>query len=257
MHLFLGLVSFVHCGIEISLTAPGLFDDNGYDPSSNLNVFSSDQADPGAPTAEDPMDFTMALMNNQEDLGPLASNDQLDWDTDDIFPYLGGEGNDDSNFQQDFNLLAVNPSCAVDLPSTQRLKRKKRDNPPSICPNQLAPDGDSQPRSQGKPPTIGSTKPGQTNGDHVNIVDFYQGRDRDTIRGYVPGSNSGSLCRTEEFTVCDSGDPYFRIPQIPPRYALERCFICMFDVFLEQSFEECEPKRKDRYPSLSTEGGAL
>lgn len=253
MHLFLGLVPFVQYGIEISLAAPGLFDDDGYDPSSDLDIFSSDQANPGAPTTKDPTDFTMSLMINQEDLDPVASNNQLDWGTDDLFSYLGGEGNDGGSFQQDSDLLALNPSCAIiDVPGTQRLKRKKRDNLPSMCPNQLAPDGDSKSRGQVSPPT-----PGQFNGDHVNLRDFYEGRDRDTIRGYVPGKNSGSLCGSEEFAVCDSGDPYFRIPQIPPRYALERCFQCMFDSLLWQQFQEREAKGRDRYPSISTRGSPL
>ena len=235
MRLFLGLVPFVHYGIELSLAAPGLFDYDEYDPSSNLDFFSSDQADLGTFTMEEPSDFTMLLTNNQEDIDPLASNDQLDWGTDDIFPYLGDGGNDDINFQQDFDLWAVNPSCAIDVPSDQGLKR---DTLPAICPNQLAPDSDPQSRNQGKPPTNdpakspGSIRPGQSDYEHANLGDFYEGRDRDTIRGYVPGENPDSPCQKGEFAVCDNGDPFFRIPQDPPRYALEKCFICMFDFFL-------------------------
>lgn len=246
MHLFLGLVPFVHYGIEFSLAVPGLFDFNGYDPSSNLDFFSSDQADVGTFTMEAPSDLTMLLTDNQEDLDPLASNDQLDWGTDDIFPYLGDDGNDDINFQQDFDLLAVNPSCAIDVPSGQAIRR---DTLPAICPNQLAPDSDPQSRNQGKSPTNNPakspdfTRSGQSNNDHANLREFYEGRDRDTIRGYIPGENPDSPCPTKEFAVCDTGDPFFRIPQIPPLYALERCFICMFDFFSSQSLKEYEPKK--------------
>lgn len=243
MHLFLGLVSFIHYGVEISLAAPGLFDDDGYNPSSNFNILSGDQADPGAPTTEDPMDFTTSLVSYQEGVDRIASNDQQDRGADDVFSYLGGEGNDDSSFQQDSGVLAVNPSCAINIPSAQRLKRKKRDNLPSMCPNQLAPNGDPQSR-----PQVNSPTPDQSNGDHVNLRDFYKGRDQETISGYIPGKDSGSLCGTQEFTVCDSGDPYFRIPQTPPRYALERCFLCMYDVFLwpQNPSKSASQKKKER-----------
>ena len=250
MHLFLGLVPFIHYGIEISLAAPGLFDDDGYDPSSNFNIFSSDLSDPGAPTTEDPMDFTMSLVSYQDGVDLIASNDQQDRGTDDVFPYLGGEDNDDSNFQEDSDLLAANPSCTIDILSPQRLKRKKRDNLPSMCPNQLAPDGDPRSRGQVNPPTSA-----QSNGDHVNLRDFYSGRDQETIPGYIPGKDSGSLCGSQEFTVCDSGDPYFRIPQIPPRYALERCFLCKLCLTFSFGSPSKSASRKEKINILNFRRG--
>lgn len=233
MYLFLGLLlSVVLHGIDISLAAPGLFDDGAYDPSSDLSIFSGDEADLGAPTIEDPPDFTISLASNQEDLGPLASNDQFDWDTDDILPFLDDGGIDDTKFQQDSDLLAFTPSCAFDVPSTQGLDRKKRDPLPDICPSP-----DAQSRGQGNQPTRKPAKPRNPanpvrTDDFFDINDFYDSRDRDTLRGYIPSKTADSLCGAKKFTVCDTGDPYFRIPQILPSYALERCFICMFGSFV-------------------------
>lgn len=238
MHLFLGLLApFVLCRIGISLAAPGLFDDDGNDSASDLDIFSSDQADLDASAIEEPLDFTVALVSPQEDLGLVASNDELDWGTDNLLSYLDDGGYDNTNFQQDPDLFALTSSCDFNVPGTQGLNRKKRDTLPGSCPNPFSPDGDPSIRSQGKPrPKIEPAKPptpklGIPNVDHVNIYDFYVGRDRDTIRGYAPTKDSFSPCGKEEFVVCDSGDPYYRIPQIPPRYALERCFACMFDFF--------------------------
>lgn len=238
-HLLLGfLVSFVLNGIDPSLAAPSLFDNDGYDPSSYLDIFSSDQADLGAPATEDPLDFTTSLINNQGDLGPLASNDQLDWGTDGRAPSLDS-GAGDTNFQQDSDLLAATPSCAFDDPAIQGLNKKKRDPLPNLCPNPLAPGSqEKEPTTElAKPPD--PVNPGRPNIDHADLGAFYVGRDQDTIRGYFPGKSSDSPCGTDEFTVCDDGDPYYRIPQVPPRYALERCFICMLSCF-------CAPRKRIR-----------
>lgn len=253
MHLILGLLfSFGLYRVDSSFAASGLFDDGEYDPSSFLDNFSNDQTDLGASFIEDPTDFSNSPINNQEDLGPLASNDQLDWDTEDQFSYLDDSGSDDINFQQDPDpdFLAATPSCTFDAPGTQGLHRKKRDNnSPNICPNPSASDG----VDPIKPPDPADL--GLSNGKHADLYDFYLGRDQETIQGYFPTRDSSSPCGTQMFTVCDSGDPYYRIPQVPPRYALERCFVCMFDssfflllllFFMAESLKERE---STKYPS--------
>ena len=234
MHLFLGLVPFVLYGLDFSFATSGFFDDGENAPWSYPDIFSSDQAD------LDASEFTVFPGDYQEDLGPLALNDQLDWSTDDLIPYLDDGGNDDYiSFQQDPYLGTTAPSCAFDVSGTQELNKKKRDLPENTCPSPFAApdDGDPQIRGPWKQPLIDPgeppdpANPGIPLIDHADIRDFYEDRDRETIRGYIPGKYLDSICGDKKFTVCDSGDPYFRIPQVPPLYALEKCFICMFGLF--------------------------
>lgn len=234
MNMFLCLlVSLTHTSVDTSLAAPSLFDD-AYDPSYH-DFFSSDQTAQDGAAIEDPLDFTISLINIQ-DLDLIASNDRLDWTTDDI-TYLDRSG-DDINAQSKSDLVVANPACTYDDFSIQGFD-KKRELPPNSCPNLLAPDGDIQTRNrkQEQTPTTEQAQPasppdlnnpGSPYIDHADLGDFFSDRDRDTIRGYSPSKDSDSPCGQAQYTVCDSGDPYWRIPQVPPLFALERCFVCKY-----------------------------
>lgn len=232
--LFLCLLApIILTSVDTSLAAPSLFDDT-YDPAYH-EFFSDDQTDQNRAAFEDPLEFTTSLINIQ-DFSPIASDDHLDWTTDDT-TYLDSSG-DYFASQLNVDFVTANPACSYDEFSIQGFEKRGQLFPNS-CPNPLAPDADTPPsnRKKKQTPTIepaepasppGLNNPGRPFFEHADLGDFYSNRDRDTIQGYSPGKESNSPCGKAQYTVCDSGDPYWRIPQVPPLFALERCFVCKY-----------------------------
>lgn len=238
MHFFLGfLTSFILFPvISNSLTNPSLFDDRTL--SSYLDFYPSDQEDP---VLEDSLDFSTSFLGDEDFNTPTWNDDDLPWSSNSI-PYPVDDDNNNNNNNNNINpqpdldldLFSTNPTtCSGDGPTDQVLKRA----PQSSCPNNfLVPDNDetTSPQSTTNKPSTDPAKPpdprtpGAPYLDHASLTDFFSNRDQKSIRGYVPGIDAKSPCGSEQYTVCDSGDPYYRIPQAPPRYALEKCFICMF-----------------------------
>ena len=260
MHLLLGFLNAFVFGVHTSRAAPSSLASE-YDPST-LDIFSSDQSELDAPDMGNPSDFSSYLNNNQ-DLGLIASNDQLDWSTDDI-SYLNNGGDD--NIQPEPDLFGANPACTFGDAGTPGFARK-RELPSESCPNLLAPpDGATQAPSKERTPKTeppDPTRPPDPNNpglpyiDHADLGDFYTERDQETIRGYYPPRSPDSICGNELFTVCDSGDPYWRIPQVPPKYALKNCFTCMYVILAEpliaKRYELTTTQQKETpyFPTLS------
>lgn len=195
---------------------------------SSYDIFNGDQSEADIFT-EDSLNF-ISLGDNQ-DLDPVASNNQLDWGTDHT-SYL----NDGGDSQSDFDLSAANSACTL---SDARIPGfdKKRELLSESCPNPSSSSTDTQTPSVKKQPNLelpdpftppDPKNPGIPYLDHGDLGDFLLERDQDTIRGWVPSKTADSICGVEKFTVCDSGDSYWRIPQVPPMYALGKCFICMY-----------------------------